>query len=147
MEEKDVIISITGMHDIGQGGDCIELVTPGKYHFEDGKSRFSYMESELTGLDGTRTSFTVDNCGCVLLREGSTNSRMVFEAGKKHLFLYDTPFGSATMGINTRSFKTQLSEHGGDMEIDYVVDFEHSVIGRQSLKIDVRERLQGGSLN
>ena len=144
MEEKDVIISITGTEAGANGDDSFELVTDGKYHFEDGSGHLSYMESELTGLDGTRTSFTVDKFGIVMLREGSLNSRMVFEEGKKHLFLYDTPFGSATMGVNTSRVRSELGEHGGGMEIDYVVDFEHSVVGRHNLKIDIRERLKGG---
>lgn len=145
MEEKDVIISITGTEAGEFGDDSFELVTDGKYLFENGSGRFSYMESDLTGLSGTRTSFTVDKSGIVMLREGSTSSRMVFEEGKKHLFLYDTPFGATTMGVNTSRIRSRMGEHGGGMEIDYVVDFEHSVVGRHSLKIDVKER-SGGRL-
>jgi len=144
MEEKDVIISITGTESEEFGGDSFELVTDGKYRFADGSGRFSYMESTLTGLIGTRTSFTVDRFGAVMLREGSQNSRMIFEEGKKHLFLYDTPFGSTTMGVNTSRLRSELGEHGGGMEIDYIVDFEHAVVGRHSLKIDVREQMKGG---
>ncbi|MCL2343807.1 MAG: DUF1934 domain-containing protein [Firmicutes bacterium] len=144
MEEKDVIISISGSDAAEFGGDSFELVTDGKYHFADGSGHLSYMESELTGLTGTRTSFTVDKAGIVMLREGNLNSRMVFEEGKKHFFLYDTPYGAATMGVNTRRVQTQFGEHGGGMEIDYVIDFEHAVVGRHNLKIDIREQRQGG---
>ena len=144
MEEKDVIISIRGSEAGEFGGDSFELVTDGKYLFENGSGRFSYMESPLTGLDGTRTSFTVDKCGIVMLREGNQNSRMVFEEGKKHLFLYDTPFGATTMGVNTSRVRSQLGEHGGGMEIDYVIDVEHAVVGRHNLKIDVREQIKRG---
>ena len=130
---KDVIISITGVQNFPQGSDdTVELVTEGKYCYRDGKGELSYMESELTGMQGTRTSFTFTPTEVVLSREGTLTSKMVFREGTKNTFLYDTPFGSATMG-----------PRGGDMEIDYVVDFDHAVVGRNKFRINVRE--QGGA--
>ncbi|MEG0036213.1 MAG: DUF1934 domain-containing protein [Oscillospiraceae bacterium] len=141
MKMKDVIISIEGSQDDPEGNrNAIELVTDGLFAFENGEGSFSYMESELTGLEGTKTSFTISPMGVVMTREGSLNSRMIFEEGKKHCFLYETPFGSATMGVNTRSISVDLNEHGGDMEIDYVVDFQHAMVGRNMFKINVREQ-------
>jgi uncharacterized beta-barrel protein YwiB (DUF1934 family) len=145
MEMKDVIISITGIQQREQeDDDTVELVTAGKYGMEDGEIRFSYWESELTGLEGTRTSFDVSPMGVVMSREGRLNSQMVFQEGKKHCFLYETPFGSATMGVNTHRIKNRLSEHGGEMEIDYVIDFDHTVVGRNKFLIHVRESGTGG---
>lgn len=141
MQDKNVILSITGtQRDESGTPDSIELVTDGKYSFEDGVARLSYMESSLTGLDGTMTSFYVRPTEVVLTREGSVNSQMVFQPGRKHYFLYDTPYGSATMGVDTHSILSTLGEHGGDLDIDYVVDFEHTIVGRNQFKINVREQ-------
>ena len=141
MKLKDVIISIKGTQNDPHGGDNeIELVTDGVFAFENGEGMLSYMESELTGLEGTKTSFTISPMGVVMTREGNLNSRMVFEEGKKHNFLYETPFGSATMGVNTKSISVSLDEHGGDMEIDYIVDFQHSIVGHNMFKINVSEQ-------
>ena len=140
-EMKDVIISIRGTQNDPEGGDNeIELITDGVFSFENGEGTLSYMESELTGLDGTKTSFTISPMGVVMSREGSLNSRMFFEEGKKHNFLYETPFGAATMGVNTKSISVSLDEHGGNMEIDYIVDFQHSVVGHNMFKINVSEQ-------
>lgn len=144
MNMKDVIISITGIQDDPTGErDSIELVTAGQYGFENGESRFTYEESELTGLDGTRTTFTINPMGVVLRREGNLNTEMVFQQGKKNFFLYETPYGSATMGVNTRRIHTQLGEHGGDLELDYNIDFNHTPMGRNQFKINVRENNNG----
>lgn len=141
MDMKKVLISIEGMQQNPDGEDSrIEFVTDGLFHFENGEGGFSYMESELTGMDGTKTSFTVSPLGVIMTREGSLNSRMIFEQGKKHNFLYETPFGATTMGVNTKSVMVDLDENGGDMEIDYVVDFQHSVVGHNLFKINVREQ-------
>lgn len=142
---KDVIISITGVQSFNkEDKDSIELVTDGKYFFSDDETLLSYMESELTGLEGTKTSFSVDSMGVIMSREGNINSRMVFEEGKKHFFLYETQFGSATMGVDTLKIKNKLGEHGGDMEIDYIIDFDHAVVGRNKFKINVREQAKKG---
>lgn len=64
---------------------------------------------------------------------------MVFEQGKKHTFLYDTPFGAATMAVDTKRVFTKLDERGGDMEVDYIINLEHAAVGRNKLRIKVRE--------
>jgi len=144
MEMKDVIISITGIQQRGhEKDDTVELVTAGEYGMENDEIRFSYWESELTGLDGTRTSFRVSPMGVVMSREGKLNSQMIFQEGRKHCFLYETPYGSATMGVNTHRIQNRLSEHGGDMEIDFVIDFDQTVVGRNKFKIHVSEKGQG----
>lgn len=144
MNMKDVIISIKGRQNDGDGEDNeIELVTDGEFAFENGEGVLSYMESELTGLEGTRTSFTISPMGVVLTREGSLNSRMIFEKGRKHEFVYDTPLGSTTMGVDTKNITVDLNEHGGDLEIEYVVDFQHAVVGYNLFKINVSEQKKG----
>lgn len=145
---KDVIISIKGTQSLGQGeSDAIELVTEGKYSFRDGHGELSYMESELTGMKGTRTSFIISPEQVVLAREGTMTSRMIFREGIKNTFLYDTPYGSATMGLDTHRISSTLGERGGDMEIDYVVDLDHAVVERNKFKINVREQKGGAEAN
>ena len=144
MEMKDVIISITGIQSLEEGEkDAIELSTDGEYCFSADGVLFSYMESELTGLEGTRTSFSVGPQSVVMSREGNLNSRMIFEEGKKHLFMYETPVGAVTMGVKTQKIMNKLGEHGGDIEIDYVLDFDHVIVGRNKFRINVREQAAG----
>lgn len=138
---KDVVISIVGTQTLEESDkpDVVELVTDGKYSHSPEQTIFSYQESELTGLEGTRTWFTISPRDVTMSREGRMSTRMVFEEGKKHMFLYETPFGAATMGVNTHKVTHQMGEHGGEMEIDYVVDFDHTVVGRNNFKISVKE--------
>lgn len=138
---KDVIISIKGyQQNRGSEESVIELVTDGVFSHGDKGCSFSYMESELTGMEGTRTTFDVTPMGIIMTREGTLNSQMIFEEGKKHNFIYDTPFGSTTMGVNTSFVLAEFDEHGGNMEIDYMVDVQQSMVGRNMFKINVREQ-------
>ena len=140
MEMKDVLISIKGTQSPEEGSeDAVELVTDGKYGYSENFSKLVYMESELTGLEGTRTCFMIEPTGVVLEREGSVNTRMVFEPGKKHVFLYETPYGTATMDVDTRRVHTDLNPHGGDMEINYVIGIDNNAVGSNCFRIHVQE--------
>ena len=119
--DKSVIISIKGKQSYEDVEDeTIELVTEGLLNKEgEGEYTLSYQESELTGLEGTLTTFQVEQGRITLMRIGEVNSQMVFEEGRRHLSMYDTPYGALAIGINTRRMRSSLGEHGGDIEIDY----------------------------
>ena len=137
---KDVLISISGTQSSQDGGDeQIELVTDGQYQYGDEESWFTYNESSLTGMEGTKTTFRLEKDRVTLTREGSVNSQMMFQDGKKNVFLYDTPYGAATMGVDTKSLKTHADEHGMKMDIVYSVDVDNIVLGRNVFKINVKE--------
>lgn len=136
---KNVIISIVGTQSQEDGLESIELVTDGQYSFSDGSSVLSYMESEITGMDGTKTTFEVGKDLVTMIREGSINSQMTFEKGKKHFFLYETPYGAATLGVDTQRLKTVFGENGGDMELEYALDIDNMRLGINAFKIHVKE--------
>ena len=140
MRMKDVIISVTGVQQGVNGPDAMELVTAGQYGQDEKETLLTWQESELTGMEGTKTSLRVQPRGVVLSREGTLNTRMEFEEGRKRYFLYETPFGSATMGLNTRRIVNRLGLHGGEIEIDYSVDMDQTVVGRNRFFIRVQER-------
>ena len=95
MRMKDVIISVTGVQQGANGPDAMELITAGQYGQDEKETLLTWQESELTGMEGTKTSLRVQPRGVVLSREGALNTRMEFEEGRKRYFLYETPFGSA----------------------------------------------------
>ncbi len=136
---KDVIISITGTQTVENGDSVIELVTDGKYSYSENESLVIYDESSLTGMEGTKTTFKIEKDAVTLTREGSVNSQMMFQKGKKHFFLYDTPFGATTMGVDTQKLKTDMGEHGGKMDIVYSVDVDNIILGKNVFSIKVKE--------
>ena len=137
---KDVIISINSIHSYGRDEeDKLEFTTDGYYFYEDGTGCLSYMESEVTGMEGTRTSVIVSPQQVVVDRDGMITSRMIFQEGEKNSLLYNTPYGTATMGIDTRRIEQRFDEDGGELEIDYVVDMEHAVVTRNIFQISVKQ--------
>ncbi len=95
---KDVIISITGIQYAAHDTDeAVELVTDGKYCFKDGHGKLTYDESELTGMEGTTTSFLISPGEVILSREGTLTSQMVFP-----LRLHDHGSGHAQHTLHPR---------------------------------------------
>ncbi len=143
MEEKKlpVMLSIRGeqyFDDVDP--DATELMTEGTLTLREGTLYLAYQESELTGMEGTTTTFAVEGPRVTLMRTGSVNSQMVFEEGKQHTSLYETPFGELTVDIQTSKLIHNLSERGGLMEIKYSIAVEHTVTGRNCFKIRVRPK-------
>ena len=135
---KNVKILIKSFQDtLEPDEDFIELMTDGEYSCENGVWQFSYMESELTGFAGTKTTFLGESDCVKLSREGAFVSEMIFCAGRKHHFLYETPEGSMTMGINTHRIESRMDENGGKLEVEYAVEFENSLLSRNSLRISI----------
>ena len=90
--EKEVVISIKGMQQYeGALPDAVELVTAGRLARDGTGYTLSYQESELTGLDGTLTTIQVDGEQVTLMRVGEFNSQLVFQEGRRHLSVYNTP--------------------------------------------------------
>ena len=137
----NVIISIKGKQLYAEGSpEEMELVTSGTLkHNGQGGYTVSYQETELTGLQGTTIRLHIDGGRVTLLREGNINSQMVFEEGRRHLSMYETPYGALSIGVNTRRMRSTLDEAGGDLEIDYAIEIDNLVAGQNMFRMNVKK--------
>ncbi len=140
--EHNVILSIRGQQTYDNGEpEVTELVTEGTLRpGEGGEFTLCYQESELTGLEGTQTTFQIKPDCVTLLREGQVNSQMIFEEGRRHFSLYNTPYGALSIGVNTRRMKLDFDEAGGNIEIDYALEVDHAVASENLFQISVKTR-------
>ena len=95
------MISITRTQQLeGEEPESIQLVTEGSYCYEPGYIRFSYVETQMTGLEGVVTTFTIEDEKTVTLRRtGKVNSMMVFELGRIDDSLYEAGPGLSLIHI------------------------------------------------
>ena len=136
---RDVMITISSTQTVDGAGDCAEFITQGKYRAGSDGVHFFYDESELTGLDGTCTSFFVTDDRVVMSREGSVTSRMEFQEGQRSEFSYKTPYGALNMALDTFRIDREFDKDGGRLEIEYDLDLDRSVVSRNRFKINVKE--------
>lgn len=144
--EQNVIISIQGKQSFPQcEPEIIELVTEGM--LEDRGEEgilLSYQESEVTGLEGTLTTIQVEPRRVTLQRLGAVNTQMVFEEGRQHRSMYDTPYGALEVGIRTQKIHTSLDHRGGDVTVYYALEIEHGAAGRNMFRVNVRQAAPDG---
>ena len=140
---KDVMIRILATQsgdDPREQTELAEFSTEGKLDCIDGVGTLTYPESELTGMEGTVTTIAFTPEGAVLTRQGSVTGRMDFSPGERNTFLYETPYGSSTVGMETKRYASTLTERGGTLEIEYVVDFDHAFVALNEMKVTVTEK-------
>ena len=138
--EKRVNISITGKQKYEHADpDTVELVTEGQLQKADDIYTLTYQESEITGLGSTVTTIVVEGEQVTMMRAGEVNSQMVFQEGRRHLSMYNTPYGAMAVGVNTRHLYAELDEAGGDIEIDYAIEIDHAIVGRNVFQINVKQ--------
>lgn len=137
-EQLPVVLDIRGEQYFDQvEPDATELMTEGTMEVTENGLLLTYQESELTGMEGTTTTFELNGSRVILTRTGSFNSQMIFEEGMPHTSLYETPFGELAMEIQTSRLRHNLTERGGILEIRYTISVAQTVTGRNSFKLRV----------
>ena len=137
--KKDVYISIKGSQDYGDDKNGMEITTAGTFYDKDGKYYLSYAEGDFSGMEKCKTTLKVSPDGIVtMMRHGQTNTHMIFEKGKCHIGHYETPYGDFTISVTANDINVSLDEHGGNIDIDYIMDINSIARSRNGISLTVR---------
>ena len=137
---KPVLIAITGTQQLaGEKPESIQLVTEGSYCCEPGFIRFSYVESEMTGMEGVVTSFTVEDEQNLRSAASARSTPRWSCAGQRHESLYDAGMAALLVGVELQELTVLLNEHGGILDFSYAIDVERSACGTNRYHIEIRE--------
>ena len=140
MTEKQIILFVRGEQTYDSvAPEVTELATEGIMTLDGGEISLSYEETELTGMQGTTTRFTIRGDTVVLERTGMIQSRMEFKQGERSSSLYETPWGTMVVDIATTKLAHRLNERGGVMEIVFTIAVNHQVTGENRFKVRVKE--------
>ncbi|MBP2032368.1 uncharacterized beta-barrel protein YwiB (DUF1934 family) [Clostridium algifaecis] len=134
--KKKAIISVSSKQQ--NNDDTIEVVTPGEFYKKDDCYYVEYKETEISGMEGTSTTFKMNNDNFSLIRIGSTNANMNFNKNQKSLSVYDTPYGTMELRIRTNKLEVNLDEKGGDVFIDYNLSISGQDYENTQLKINIK---------
>ena len=119
----------------GSEEEHVELVTCASLYGRQGKFYIAYDESELTGLNGTRTTVKLDGKSVTLIRTGAYPSHMQFTEGERQVGLYDTGFGMLTISTHASHVHNTVDENGGELAIDYTIEIDQNVAGRHHFEM------------
>ncbi|MBQ8005858.1 MAG: DUF1934 domain-containing protein [Clostridia bacterium] len=143
MEEEEFLDEAEGEEtEEKQEDDVLELYADGFLTEENGCVEITYEESELTGMEGAKTkiSFEKNNSGLVsMMRGGSVTTAMVFEEGRRHICVYETPIMPFELCIHTLKVKNHLLENG-TLYLDYIVEFKGAQAERTKFTFTIDEK-------
>ncbi len=137
--ETPVLLRVKGIQsEPNSEPEVIELLTHGTISQQgEGLFRLSYEETSMTGLEGTQTTFEVAPDSVSLRRSGTFNSHMLFQLGCPHHTQYETPYGAIAMNIRTLRLHSTLTQQGGELELEYAIEYDHGHVGDHAFHITV----------
>ncbi len=139
MNNKDVLITLKSVQKNEKDSDETEIITQGLYTKNEDGYTISYEESSATGFGGSTTILKVVGKEQVTMeRTGSTTSNLFIESGKKHHCHYGTPYGDFTVGITTKNITSTLTENGGDLYLNYIVDINSSYVSENEIYVNIK---------
>ena len=136
---KQVLVTVKSTQDNDEK-NSVEVISVGHFAKLEGNYRVVYEETKISGMEGTTTHFKIYPAEkrMILLRMGSTDTKMEFENRKKHVCLYDTPYGVLEIAITTNDLKIDMNDDGGKIRIDYEMSVSGQRAIRTILSIDIR---------
>ena len=103
----------------------LEISMEGKLYVTGGEVRLSYTETEMTGMEGAKTTvyFHEDEPGLItMMRSGPVNTALVFEEKCRHICAYQTPFMPFELCVHTLKVDNRLLSEG-KLYLDYIIEF------------------------
>ena len=139
---KDVLVKVkTVQSDEHHDGDTIELTAEGKFAVKDGAYLIKYSDAFMSGdNEAIHTTVKVGSDGAVsVTRSGSYQSRFVIERDKRCNCLYQTPYGTMSMGFYGEKIENNLNDNGGELSLWYTVDVNGAELNRNQMTISIKE--------
>ena len=128
--KKDVWLTIRSRQQFeGCDEERVNLETAATLYERGGKYYIAYEESELTGLEGTKTTVKLDGKTVTLIRTGTFPSHMLFSEDERHVGL--------TIATHTSHVCNTVGENGGRLVIDYTVEVDNSLMGEHHFEMVV----------
>ena len=96
---QNIMVNIRGSQADEYDDSTMELYTEGMLTHDGGKYIIEYDESEISGMENTRTSLTVEGDRVQLRRTGAVETEFVFLKSRVFEAAYETPFGMMQMSV------------------------------------------------
>ena len=88
--DKDVFVTIKGIHTANNESDDTEILIPGEYYYRNNKHFICYEEVSESNGERSRSVMKISDNMVELIKRGSGSSHLIFEKDKK-IILYTIP--------------------------------------------------------
>lgn len=139
--KKEIKIKIIGIQrDMDGEENKIELLIEGKFYRKENVDYIMYDESEISGLENSKTRLKLESRKVHMKRFGQSSSDMVFSEEEDHRLDYRTPYGIFKMQINTDSLHVDIKEElsGSVIDLSYSLTMlDNDMTTANKLRIEI----------
>lgn len=140
MLKDDYNINIIGKQVYEEDSGEITLSTTGTYTERGGARFIAYKEYDEENPKLSYTSvLKVEPDKVTMMRAGSA-TRLILERGRRHFCLYDTGYGTLTVGVFTSELSSSLEKKGGSLRIKYTLDIDSNLSSQNEIQVQIRPR-------
>ena len=119
----------------------IEMMTEAEVKTDGGRLIIAYDETEITGMGESKTEISFmqgDPTVISVMRTGDVRTALVIEQGVRHICTYDTPVMPFEVCTYARKAVNTITEDGGEMHLDYIVEIHGALAQRTLLDVVLR---------
>lgn len=141
---KDVLVTVSGLQ-FGDGAsdeelDQIETICPGQF-FEPKDSKYVVYDEMIEEIDiPITTRIKIKEDEITVTKKGPFQVQMVFEAGKKTMTEYSTPYGRIMLGMDTEKLNVEESEDEMNVYIKYALEANYQFVADCEIKINIKSK-------
>lgn len=121
-----------------------EQICFGRMAEKNGTNYVFYEESEVTGLEGTKTTIKWNDERIIILRSGTLDHRQEFCQGLVDKSLYQTPYLKIPLETETKYLYTGFRKGVWNLEIEYSLSHSGQPYGDMKILIEIEEDTKGG---
>lgn len=136
--KENVLISLTSVQWQDGEKNETELVTKANLKSSRGFDVISYEDTSATGFEGSVTTIKVEGSKNVsIIRQGTANSVLSLEIGRKHFCEYGTPYGNMQIGVYTHAIENTIAKDGR-LYMKYTLDLNSSHLSDNEIIMTVK---------
>lgn len=140
MLREDYDINIVGRQVYEDDSGEVTLNTTGSYTSR-GNARFiAYKEYDTENPKVSFTSVLKVEPGKVTLMRSGSATRLILEEGRRHICLYDTGYGTLSVGVFTSQLSSSLGDQGGRVDVKYTLDIDSNLSSSNEITVEVKRR-------
>ena len=136
--KNERLITITDLQTTAEGDDSLTITTRGMLRGTADDYSIFYDEDYGDGLRSKTEIKVQSRRRASIVRRGDITTELTVEQGKRHACQYSTPYGDLMMGIFGLHVDSSVNEDGGELFLDYTVDFNGELTAKKKMKITIR---------
>lgn len=139
--KENYLITIVSKQTTEDDEDEIVIKTMGSFSEIGNKKYITYKEYDEDNPEKYRLSIIKfeDSGFITLIKNGTNQTKLVLEKGKRHYNPYYTDFGMLMVGIFTNKIDFCFSDNKGELNIKYSIDINSSFVSTNEVTVKIQK--------